>query len=70
MNKLVFTGQISNSSVFLSGAIAGTLNSVVVAPVGLLGAATQQSYSVVFRTLLSEAGILGLFRGLYVMDRE
>ena len=69
VNKHVFTGQKTKTSVFLSGAIAGTLNSVIVAPIELLRtrqilSATQQTYSAVFRTLLSEAGILGLFRGL------
>ena len=69
VNKHIFTEQKSNLTVFLSGAIAGSLNSVIVAPIELLRtrqilSATQQNYSSVCRSLIAEGGIQGLFRGL------
>jgi solute carrier family 25 (mitochondrial carnitine/acylcarnitine transporter), member 20/29 len=69
VSKHIFTGPKSNQSVFLSGAIAGSLNAAIVSPVELLRtrhilSATKASYSTIFRSLLIERGFLGLFKGL------
>ena len=69
VSKHLFTGPKSNQSVFLSGAIAGSLNAAIVSPVELLRtrhilSSTTATYSTILRSLLIERGFLGLFRGL------
>ena len=69
VSKHLFTGPKSNQSVFLSGAIAGSLNAAIVSPVELLRtrqilSTTKATYSTILRALLIERGFLGLFKGL------
>jgi solute carrier family 25 (mitochondrial carnitine/acylcarnitine transporter), member 20/29 len=69
VNRHVFTGQSSNYTTFSSGAIAGSLNSIIVAPVELMrtrqiSSVTNGSYASLFRTLIKDGGFRGLFRGL------
>ena len=69
VSRHVFTGQSSNYTTFLSGAIAGSLNSIIVAPVELLrtrqiSSVTKGSYASLFNNLLLDGGFRGLFRGL------
>ena len=69
VNKNIFPGKKTSQTLFLSGAIAGSLNAVIVAPVELLRtrqivSVSHQNYFAVVRTLLSDGGVRGMFRGL------
>jgi solute carrier family 25 (mitochondrial carnitine/acylcarnitine transporter), member 20/29 len=69
VTRHVFTGHSSNCTTFLSGAFAGSLNSIIVAPVELMrtrriSSVTKGSYASLFRTLMKDGGFRGLFRGL------
>lgn len=70
VSRHIFTGQSSNYTTFVSGAIAGSLNSIIVAPVELLrtrqiSSVTKESYASLFKTLVNDGGFRGLFRGLF-----
>ena len=69
VSRHIFTGQNSSLTTFLSGAIAGSLNSIIVAPVELLrtrqiSSVAKGSYSSLFSALMKDHGFRGLFRGL------
>lgn len=73
VNKHIFTGQKTTSTMFLSGAIAGSINAFIVSPIELIrtrlilntSKLSNSNYPLTLKKLvLEEGGFIGLFRGL------